>query len=206
MPSSTRSSVESRNAPNGERLAGHARVAPVERVADRADDERDAARDPPALQDQHRGDDAEREAGERDRVRRQPRLDQTVAELRLVVAGPSRGGALREAWPWRQPIRRAPGREGLCSGAHAQASGPHAGEQRSARRPRRPRRRARPVTASKTQWLAVTTTTHGDDGGVDRPQRLRPAAAGHPDHRDRRASARSRRASTAPRRTGCRAR
>ena len=43
-------------------LARHARVAAVERVADGADDEGDAAGDPPALQDQHGGDDAQREA------------------------------------------------------------------------------------------------------------------------------------------------
>ncbi len=68
-------------------LARHPRVAPVERVADRPDDEGQAAEHVVVLPHEHRGDDAQREPRERDRVRGEPRLDQPVADEDLVVAG-----------------------------------------------------------------------------------------------------------------------
>src|SRR6185436_18269206 len=60
-------------------LARHARVAPVQRVADGADDERDPAEDVLLLPDERRGDEVQEEAGDRDGVRREPRLDEPVA-------------------------------------------------------------------------------------------------------------------------------
>ena len=62
-------------------LARHPRVAAVERVHHRADDERDAAEDEQPLGDQDGGDQVADQADHRDRVRRQPRLDQPVAGL-----------------------------------------------------------------------------------------------------------------------------
>src|SRR4051794_17290536 len=130
-------------------LARHARIAAVERVAHRADDERDPAGDPPALQHEDGGDDTEPEAGQRDRVRREPRLDETVADLRLVVA---RGHDARRAYPARAGAGSAP------SGSQAHACGRTrasrvcaASAETAAASP--------PVAASKIQWLAVTTTT-----------------------------------------------
>src|SRR3954451_15013545 len=60
-------------------LAGHARVAAVERVHDRADDERDAGEEEVALRDEHGRDDVQREPRHRDHVRSQARLDERVA-------------------------------------------------------------------------------------------------------------------------------
>ena len=85
MPSSQRSSVESRNAPNARALARHPRVAAVEGVHDRADDEGDAAEEVELLPDQRRGQQVEREAGQRDRVGRQPRVDQAVSHHRAPL-------------------------------------------------------------------------------------------------------------------------
>ena len=158
MPSS--SPVERRVQEGAERraLAGHARVAPVERVADRADDERDAARDPPALQDRARRTrrrartrSAEIAFGvSRDSMRR-------LRMTRLVVAcGHSAA----------QPIRREPVRLGPAP-APTPTDRVVTRANTAARRPRRPRRR-RPAAASKIQWLAVTTTTRRHDG-VRRP-------------------------------------
>jgi hypothetical protein len=67
-------------------LPRHARVAAVERVHDRADDERHAAEDEEVAYDKHRGGEVESKAGERDRVRRQPRLDQPVARERAPLS------------------------------------------------------------------------------------------------------------------------
>ena len=55
IPSSIRSRVESRKAPNRRALARHPRVAAVERVHDRADDERDAGEEEEPLGDEHGG-------------------------------------------------------------------------------------------------------------------------------------------------------
>src|SRR5680860_337446 len=71
-------------------LARHARVAPVHRVHHRAEDEGDPGEGEEALGHQAGGDEVADQAGDRDRVRRQPRLDQAVARVGaelLPVAG-----------------------------------------------------------------------------------------------------------------------
>ena len=75
-----RSSVESRNAPNGGALARHARVAPVERIHDRADDKRDTAEEEVALPDERGGEHIQRQAGQ---------------SRSRSVSGATRSGALR---------------------------------------------------------------------------------------------------------------
>ena len=175
MPSSMRSSVESRNAPKLRALARHARVAAVERVADRADDERDAAEEVVLAEHEHGGDDAQREAGERDRVRRQARLDEPVAHQRLVLARRRAGARVRAAGRAcgagnaRRPAARRP----RAAGAHAQAAG-RARAKHDGRDGRRRRPRAAPGKASNQQWLAVATTTKRDEQRVRAPERLRP--------------------------------
>src|SRR6202023_3660276 len=94
---------------------------------DRADDEGDAPEEEEPFPHKHRGEDIQREARERDRVRRQSRLDQAVADelaafsvadrgaylaLAASVGGTSRATG-RGVLPWRHlpaPPIRSPGR------------------------------------------------------------------------------------------------
>ena len=154
-----RSSVESRNAPNGRALARHPRVAAVERVADRADDERDAAEEEVLLPDEHGGDDAEGEAGERDRVRREPRLDQPVAHERLVLA---RRRARRPLDRWGAHGGRILRRSRCGAGGAARLPGPDSGRARAnspCAQTAATAATTAPRKASIHQWLAVATTT-----------------------------------------------
>src|SRR6185312_14718388 len=71
-------------------LAGHPRVAPIEGVHDGADDERDAAEHEQLPPDEDRGEDVQREPGERDRVGREARLDEPVAHELAALGGAER--------------------------------------------------------------------------------------------------------------------
>src|SRR6476620_11311217 len=102
-------------------LARHARVAAVERVAHRSDDERDPADDVQLLPDEDRGDDVEDQAGDRDGVRRQPRLDQAV--LHHLASGAAANGRT-DALPARRPRGglRVGHQAWAFAGSNAQAS------------------------------------------------------------------------------------
>ena len=110
------------------------------------------------LPHEHGGDDAEREAGQRDRVRRQARLDQPVAHQRLVVAG-------RELIATAKASRRR--------GTRSAARGEVGGEDRPLALPSLParacRRRcgARSATAAR-RGAAATPSTCARRGGPRR--------------------------------------
>src|SRR4051794_1882798 len=143
-------------------LARHARVAPVHRVAHRADDEGDAADDEELLPDQHGGDDVQDQAGDRDRVRREPRLDQAVAhDLAARARADRRARALRARGP-RAGLRV--GHQAVAfAGWKAQAAGRARASHAAVQAPTPAV--AAPRTASVTKWLAVETITKTTTNG-----------------------------------------
>src|SRR3954453_15196248 len=140
-------------------LARHARVAPVHRVADGADDEGDAADDEKLLPDQDGGDDVQHQAGDRDRVRREPRLDQAVADhLAARALAHRRAGALR-ALAGLRVGHQAVAFAGWNAHAAGRARASHAAVQAPTPAVAAPR------TASVTKWLAVETITNTTTNG-----------------------------------------
>ena len=117
-----RSSVESRNAPNGRALAGHARVAAVERVHDRADDEGEPAEEEELFPDQDSREHVQREPGQRDRVGRQARLDQPVADELATFSGADRSACASTGRPVGAATRAAS--RGVLPGCHRVARYP----------------------------------------------------------------------------------
>ena len=150
IPSSIRSSVESRNAPNRVPLPDDARVAAVERVHHRADDEGDAAEEEVLLPDQHGRRQVADQADHRDRVRasgatrsggcaRPPR-----ARRRARPARPARGGSRshrgRPRTSMRPGARAGRSRPKAQSGLSAREQHRDAGRQRRREQAEEPRR------------------------------------------------------------------
>ena len=139
-------------------LARHPRVAAVQRVADRADDEGDAAGDPPALgtpapRPRRRG----RNRSARSRSGSAASRSGGCGRPPDSRAARSPGHAVsvqREGWPsGKQPIRPGPGPEGprRPGPTPTPAGGP--GRRRSGRRaPRRRRRRRPPPRRAPSGW------------------------------------------------------
>src|SRR5690348_338113 len=82
-------------------LARHPRVAAVEGVADRAEDEGDPGEEEETLGDQHGGDQVAEQADHRDRVRGEAGVDQPVARVRPQFL-PVPGTATTTAAPGRR--------------------------------------------------------------------------------------------------------
>ena len=194
-PSSARSRVESRKAPNSEPLPDIRKVAAVERVHDRADDEGEAAEHEVAVDDQHRGGEVEHEPGHRDRVRRQPRLDQAVAGGRCaargrcgrsrIVPGPPGGvGAsliarqptARRALNAARPVSRSrPGRPPSPAPAGRPSAPAAPVPARDWRSAPRPGRRAAPRKPSNQKWMPVRRSPKRRRNGYEgqRPRKHR---------------------------------
>src|SRR3954454_24494569 len=143
-------------------LAGHPRVAPVHRVADRADDERAAADDVELLPDEDGRDDVEDQARDRDRVRCQARLDQAVAHE--LAPGAGAHGCADALPPLGPGAGLRVGHQAVAfAGWKAQAAGRARASHAAVHAPKAAV--AAPRTASVTKWLAVAritrTTTNG---------------------------------------------
>src|SRR5207244_1065974 len=171
--------------------------APVERVHDRADDERDAAEEEEVFPHERRRRHVEREPGDGDRVGRQARLDQAVANQFAAFACPDRrararpgarphpAGAPRRCVLPRRQLR--PAQEALVTLAAGTREKRHAPGRVRASQLAPPAEAAAvraPSSASRMKWLAVTTITNTITNGY-MIQATRPAgrcarrASGH---------------------------